>query len=471
VIETALLNTAVTPAACSGEQAARGGGLPRLMIRRGGALLALTAALCLWSLPGIVSAADATPPVDATKPITLDEAVKIARQNQGSVAVAQQSAAAATQRVRQARTGTMPSVTGDVSYNVSGDTSRASGGDFRTSSQSSNGAQPRVSLNYTLYDGGLTQSSVRQAQANAAASSAGVDSVLNSLTFMVSQDFFNQLRAERTLDLRREQERLADEQLKSVEARIQAGSAADADRALPLSELRNRQVDRIQAENDLRTASTLLRNAMGLEVGAPLKLTEPPEANAAPPSLESLIQTAQRQRPEVLQAKARVQAAEAAVSSARISRLPRVDSTVTGSMTPEDNSRRREWVAGLSVSMPLFDAGLTHAREEESKASLRSTQADMDQTVKDVASDVESAYNSLSSARERVTAAKLALDAAKVNLDSTTERYNLGSSGSSVLSLVTAQVQYATAANSSIGAQFDLRVAQAQLEQAIGARK
>lgn len=434
------------------------------------AILAVTPAS--WARASETGAA-VTIPASASAPmeetLTLDRAIGIAWANYGSIATARESVTAARERVRQARTGTLPMVSGDVSYAVSGSGGRVGTG-FGTA-QSDTGVQPRVSMDYNVYDGGVTRAAVRQALANVTGSEASLASARNNVAYTVAQSFYSQLRAERILTLRKEQESLAEEQLKSVEARIEAEDAAAADRALPLSELRNRQVDRVQAQNDIAIAANALRNVMGLAAGPPLKLA----AVAAPaddlPKLPELIETALRERPEVVQAQARVKSAQAAVDVARINRRPRVDTTVGYSFTPESDSKRSGWDAGASVSMPIFDFGLSLSRQREAEADVRSANEELQQTARDVTADVTEAYNSLLNARERVSASGLAVDAARVNLDAATERYRLGASGSSVLTLITAQVQYATASNSSIEADYDRMIARAQLDRALGLRK
>ena len=194
---------------------------------------------------------------------------------------------------------------------------------------------------------------------------------------------------------------------------------------------------------------------MGLPAGEPIQLKEPADAAQNDLKLEELIQTALGRRPEVAQARARVTSAEASVDMARISRRPRVDTTLGASYTPENDSQRKGWDAGASVSMPVFDFGLSRSRQKEAEADARSAVENLRQAEKDVTADVTEAYNNLLSARARVSASRLARDAAKVNLDQETERYRLGATGSAVLSVFTAQVQYAAAGNSLIDAEYD----------------
>ena len=404
-------------------------------------------------------------PAAPTAPVSLEEAIRIAETNHGSVTVAEESVEAARQRVRIARTGTLPIVTGEIGYRGAG--TSASGGGLSDGTRFDQGPQPRVVLNYEVFDGGLTRAAVRQAQANVLANRAGLGTTQNNLAYTVATNYFAQLRAERLLALRRSQEELAAEQLRSVEARIRVEEVAEAEQALPLSELRNRQVDRIEAENDVRVSANALRNVMGLLPGPPLRLVEREDAAATLPTVEALRATAERLRPEVIQAAARLRVAEQSVSIARIRRRPRLSTGLNVNLTP-NNDQRAAWDVGAAISMPLWDAGLTRAQEREAQADLRASRAQLEQVRKDVTAEVEEAYLILVNARERLAASALAVDAARVNLESTTARFQRGVTGITVVNLSQAQVQYDTANTNAIQARFDVHLAQAQLERAIG---
>ena len=427
------------------------------------------------------------PPLTPDQPITLQEAIQIAFQNHANIAVAEENVEAARQRVRQARTGTLPQVNAEVGYRGAG--TSGLGGLFggaptrtvvrpggtpervRVDTDTANfdqGIQPRIGLNYTVFNGGLTRANVRQARAGVESSQASLVSVRNNQEFLVTTNYLFQLRAERLLELRRAQEQLAVEQLRSVQARIREGSAAIADEALPRSELLNRQVDRIAAENDVRVAANALRNSMGLPVGPPLRLVEVPESPDPLPSLDSLRELARRQRPEVVQAEAQVRIAQQGVSIARINRLPRLDTTFSFNVNPNNPLNRSDFAVGAAVSLPIWDAGLTHAREQEARTDVQSTSAQLEQARKDVTAEVEEAYLNLVNARERLIASRLAVEAAQVNMAVTTERYARGLAGVDIVELIQAQVQFANASNNAIQALYDILLAQAELNRAIG---
>jgi len=399
--------------------------------------------------------------------ITLQDAIRIAQQNHGSVVVAQQSVESAQQRVRQARVGTLPRVTGEVDYRGRG-VSTWSNRSGLGGTQFDQGLQPKVSVSYTILDGGLTSAEVKQAKAGVQTNEAGLVSTRNNLAFTVASNYLAQLRAAKILELRKAQEQLAATQLESVEARIKAGSAAEADRALVLSEFRNRQVDRIQAENEFRVAANSLRNSMGLPVGPPLRLVELEENLQDLPPVEQLREIALRQRPEVIQAEARKRMAEAGLEIARIQRNPRLVTSAGLNATPEDPTQRSDWQLSMSVTMPLWDAGQSRARVLEAEAELQSAEAELEQLKKNIGAEVEEAYLNVTNARERLVASRLAADAARVNLEATTARYQQGVAGVSVVNLILAQVEYSTASTNAIQALYDVYLAQAQLDKALG---
>lgn len=414
---------------------------------------------------GSIQAARAAEPAG---PVTLSQAIEIAFQNQGSARSARLQAEAARERIAQEQSGNLPEVTGSVYYNVAGRRVSRAGGGFATT-ESNSGLQPEVTLSYNIFDSGLTSARVRQARSGAMAQEATLGAVQNDLALLVASDYYSQLRAEKLVGLRSEQVRLAEEQLRGVEARISVGDAAPADSALPLSELRNRQVDLIQATNDLAIAANNLRNTLGLPVGDPLLLVENSEGPETPGgTLEELQAEALENRPEIRRARMRVAGNRESISIARINRLPRLDTVFRSGVTPREDNQRSYWELGAVVSMPLFDAGASQARINEAQYSAKASEAELEQAIWDVSANVKEAWSNLSSARERLAASELAVDAARINLEQTTERYNLGASGVTVISLITAQVQFATASTNAIQAEYDLKLAEMQLSRAVG---
>ncbi|MCC2672906.1 MAG: type secretion outer membrane protein TolC family, partial [Armatimonadetes bacterium] len=151
-----------------------------------------------------------------------------------------------------------------------------------------------------------------------------------------------------------------------------------------------------------------------------------------------------------------------------IQRKPRLDTTFAFNVAPNNPFERSNFSVGAAVSMPLWDAGLTHAREQVARTDVNAAAAQLEQVRKDVGADVVEAYLNLANSRERLEASRLAVEAAQVSLEQTTARYERGLAGVTVVDLIQAQVQFANASNAAIQALYDMHLAQAQLNRAIG---
>jgi outer membrane protein len=412
--------------------------------------------------------APAVPAPEATvRPITIQEAIQIAFRNHADVAIASQGIVLARQRVTEAKTGTLPSLVGGLTYSGRGVSDL--GGVFgpgRDSTRSDNGPLPTIAARQTLFDSSQTRLQVRQARTDVTSAEAGLQNTRRLLAFDVTSNYIQLLRSQKQFDLRKEQVRLAQEQLDLVDGRIAAGAAATADRFPPIRELRLAQERQIAAQNDVNVSASALRNSMGLPLGPPLRVADLPEATFEVPSLEASVADAIRLRPDLTQDVASVESSRAGLSLARVRKGPVLTSSVGFNVTPKDTISRSDWNFLTGVSMPIWDAGLTRAREREAAASLESNRARLEQARKDVEAEVQQAHLNLASAKERVDASRASVDAARVALEAANARYQQGLA--ITVDLTDAQLGFITASNDAINAIYDYYLARAQLNRAIG---
>lgn len=418
--------------------------------------------------PGPAAPAPAAGAAEATeRPITIQEAIDIAFRNHADVAIASQGIVSARQRVTQARTGTLPSVTGGVTFSGRG-TSDLGGafGAGPTSTRYDNGAQPAIQARQTLFDTGLTRLQVRQARFGVTSAEAALVNTRRLLAFTVTSDYIQLLRNQKQYDLTKEQVRLAQEQLDLIDARIGAGAAAASDRFPLLRELRLAQERQIAARNDVNVSASALRNSMGLPLGPPLRVADLPEPLYQVPTLQESLAEAVRLRPDLAQAVASVETATAGLSLAHTRRRPLLTGSLGFNVTPNDAVSRSDWNFLTGVSMPLWDAGLTRAQEREAAATLDSNRARLEQTRKDVEAEVQQAHLNVASAKERVDASRASVEAARVALEAANARYQQGLA--ITVDLTDAQLGFITASTDAINALYDYYLARAQLSRASG---
>jgi outer membrane protein len=416
----------------------------------------------------------ATPPDTAApdpslpaEPLTLEQAIAIAYQNHGDITVAERNLSSARTRIIDARSGTRPDVTAGVTFAGRGVNDLGSAfGNVDRESSFDQGPMPGLQLRYNPFDSGQTRTAVRGAQANVRGAEAGVANTRSILAFDVTNNYYEQLRAQRLVELSQEQVRQAEEQLRFVEARIEVGSEADVNRFQVQVEVANARVTLLRNQNQVRQAGAALRATMGLPVGPPPRLATVAQPQVAVPSLEESLAEARRNHPQLLQEQASVEAAQADLRLAGLRRRPIFTTTTSFNLNPRDERTKSDWNFVAGVAMPIWDAGVTRAREQDARYQVESAQAREEQTQIDISTSVQQAVLNIQNAAERLDASRIAVESATRNLEAANERYRQGVV--TVIEITTAQLNYFEAQNNAVSALYDYYIAQAQLQRAVG---
>lgn len=458
---------------------------------------------------------------DESEALTLEQSIALALRQNGDTLAANRSFAAASQSVRAARSDLYPQVSGTANYayssqNNSVTTIDNTGGGSNTFSTRSGQTTTGLNLSQNLFDGGRVRTQVRQAQASALGAAGNVGTARNALAYEVAQRFYEQLRQSRLVTQRQGQVALAQSQLALVQAQFQAGSVARSDIQSVLVNVSQAQLDLSTAKNDLRVAQTNFRNSLGLERGAALVLRDDLPASALPTAqdlqaivsptssatadgattngatangatvaapvsvpvgsstipaaptldaLESYVALADRLRPDILQARASLQSAQASTKLAQINARPQITASAGYTVDPRDTGTRG-FTFSTGLSLPVFDAGGRRASVNAAKDSAAAAQINLEQTRKDVAADVEAAYVDIVGQQDRLQNARTLLEQARVNLENATAKYRAGAG--IILDIVNAQTQLFNAQNTYTGIVYDAQTSRLNLDRATG---
>ena len=424
--------------------------------------------------PTIVPAYDST---DRAVPITLDEAIRRARQNAPASIQARGTERANRAAVRSAYGSLLPNVSldfgGSRQFTDPNSRTRVVEGVTQTLAAPRWNYSNGLSLNMTLFNGGRNLYDIGIAKANVAVAEAGGVAQEFQVALNVSQQFYNALAARELEDAARAQLALAVQQLHYSEVRVKNGVATKSDSLRSLIQLGNAQLALLTAQTNLRSADAALTRLISSDV----TVTAAPEDTLLPP-LDSLgLDTVSLARlaengPAVRQAQSALDAARSSRRAARAPYLPTVSAGYSrgGSgfgrfgfgTDPYSYSGR----FSLSLSYPLFDGfsreeGTVRAdvAEENASASLRDARLAARQLL------VQN-VDLLRTAQQRVTVQEISVTAAREDLRVQQLRYNAGAS--TLLDVLTSQNQLSQAQTALIQARFDARVARAQLEALIG---
>ncbi len=272
--------------------------------------------------------------------------------------------------------------------------------------------QGSLNLEMLLYDGLARRSAVRQAQALSEVAGHAVDDVRSRVVAEAVAGYLN-LQASRGIldaqDRRLEALRLEEARVRNLYAvgriaevevlRLDAAIAqAEAERTLRATTLHN-------AERDLARLLGLDAEPISAEGLRPQRLLD-----AEPLSRDGLLAVARTDNRRIRQARARVEAAELAVTAARSGRKPRLSAAanLTEYGSTEFNFAT-EWQAGLRFSVPLYTGGRTARKIAQAQAARDEAAQELLAVQRGVESSVDHALGAWEAARERERSLKLAV--------------------------------------------------------------
>lgn len=398
------------------------------------------------------------------RPVTLKECIDYAFANHSSVLIAKRSVLSSSAAVTVARAGFIPQITASSMYsNSDSNPSLPSGSSGRM-------LQHTIGVTEYLIDGWRTPTALRQALASEKIALAELEQVRQERILAVTTAYFEALRTKRLADIAQQTLNEAQQQRDLVQARIDAGDAAQVDIYPVEVQLANAKLSKIKADNNARLAADTLRNAIGLGRGQALMLVEVDESklssNIAP--LDDYLAEALKSRPEILSYEAQLQSQNAALSYAKLQRMPVPTVSMSYKRGYGDVSFDSSWEIGVGLSLSIFDGGALAADVRSAKARLESIQLAYEQKKKDIINEVEQAYLNYKSALEQLEASKTNVLLAQKNVEVAREKYSQGLG--IAIEITTAEVAYSEALANNAQALYDSYVAYAQLEKAVGRR-
>ncbi len=247
-----------------------------------------------------------------------------------------------------------------------------------------------------------------------------------------------------------------------------AGTGSKLETARADLEYQNEIQTLSEYSTDFETAKLSLAQLIDMEQGRPIELTDSPQFDqAVSVSLDSSIQEAFAQRPDLQSAKTQEKALQLAIEKAQAQYAPVVGVTGQLSRTGSDPSNTDEaWFLGATVTIPIFTGGNIKGQIEQAKTQLKEQKENTKELESKIELDVRTAAISLNAAVDQVLASRQGVASAEITLKLTRDRYTEGIITN--VEVVDAQDTLARAQDNEIRALYNYNLAKANLSKAIG---
>jgi outer membrane protein TolC len=232
----------------------------------------------------------------------------------------------------------------------------------------------------------------------------------------VKQAFYALLQAAKLLTVAEQTLAQTEGHLRQAEAFFRAGSRPRFDVTRAEVDVNSAQLGLINARNSVRLRTIALANAMGVEPAGDIDIEDTLAQPVVLPTLEQAQTDALKNRPDMLKAGSDIRSAEARVKSEKSNYLPTlsangaynwVNGTTEMGVLPGTNIPLRgdignSWSAGVTLTLPLYEGGLTKGRVSEARANQRVLEAQRDELKQSILFEVNQAYADLESASARI---------------------------------------------------------------------
>ena len=326
---------------------------------------------------------------------------------------------------------------------------------------------PRVELLIPVYNGGMVQSYVDQAQSYARAAQSGDRLARQQLTKQVLMAYQGVHTARAFIKVAEEGKAAAEEYVRITEKLHRQGMAVKSDLLSAKVNLEEVKLKLVAAKNTEATALDQLHLLMGKPLHEALDVGPPVMPDMLPGSADDLRQQALDSHAGLHALRDQVQGAGSAVAAARASARPQFNVMLRGDINDEGlGFSSSSYTVGGVLSWTAFDGGTSKAGVDRAEAQRTEVAAKLRQAEDGIAFQVGQARRKAQEAEEAIAARASAVAQATEAQRLVQKRYENGVG--TLIEVLSAQAQLDKARAELVAARYDLAVNRAELKRAVG---
>ncbi len=407
------------------------------------------------------------------KEIGVDEAIKVAIDNQPLIVARIGDYQATIQSIYIALAPQLPQLTGQWNgfeqktvSSVQSPSGQLSPTRSVTVSSTSLSTTATVTASQLLWDFGKTLAAVAAARAGAKSSAEDVEIQKDETVRLVKEAYFNLLLNERLVSVSQAALERALVNLRSARGFFDVGTQPKSTVTRAEVDVANAQVSLIGALNDVVISRTTLNTLMGIPVNTPTRVKDLLAYQHVGFEPKTLLPEAFARRPEYRQIKARFEQADETVKVQFRNFFPSVTASGTYGSARADMNEIYNY--GVQLNWSIFDGGGKIALYKQAKAQRDAAQARVRDTELTIWTEVEQAYNTVVQSEEAIASATKAVESADENFRLSQGRFDAGVAN--IIELTDAQLLLTNAQGDLARALANYRIFLARLERNLGRR-
>jgi outer membrane protein len=416
---------------------------------------------CLWIInllfmvPQDIAAAEL---IGKGEKINLERGIDIALKKHPQIRAAEHNIEASRSKIGQSRAGYYPQI--KWSTGLSRNSSSLKAAPYNDYSSS-------VTLSQNIFDFNRVGTRVDIQTLNLESSRADLRDTVQKIILGVKQAYYERLRARRLMDINDETVKQLEQHLETAKGFYEVGVKPKFDVTKAEVDLSNARLNLLKAENTFRIAVVTLNNALGMPEAPPYDVEEDVAYQKyAAGDLDSSLKKAYLTRPDLQSLLWKKEAAQRSIALAKKDYYPVLSGNAGYGWSGEKPPLENGWNIGASLNFDLFSGFSTKYQTDEAVAVLDVLRANEESLRQTIRLEVEQSLANLQEAEKRILTAEISVKQAEENLDLAQGRYAAGVGNP--LEVTDALLAQGNARTALSGALYDRKIAEANLEKAMG---
>ena len=405
--------------------------------------------------------------------LTLDSAIALVVSNHPALQQAEHQIEASRAQVGSSRSSFYPQISGNGSYTRLGPVPTIDlpgAGSFSTVPKDNWNFY--LGVNQLVYDFGRRERGVDLAKSGITTAKDSEGLIKSQLAYATIQVFYSILYLQQEIVVIDDQISDLTKLLDITKEKARTGTATDFDVLTTQVRVSAAETQKVDIERQLRNQITTLKQLTGIPAEQPLNTVGDFFTSVVSPSIDSLLDAALQQRPEMRLAEDAVTTASLRHEVASLSRRPTVSVGVQvgfkNGYFPDLATLKGDFVAGASINMPIFTGYRVESQEQLALADMNAARAHTKDVERQIKSEVRRALEDLRAGSDKIQNAEIQVRQAEQALKMAEVRYQAGVITN--LDLLDAQTSVSQARLALIGAQYGYVVSKYALDQATGAQ-
>ncbi|MGX5688826.1 TolC family protein [Arcticibacter tournemirensis] len=412
---------------------------------------------------------------EAQQLLTLEDAVKIALENNYNIRLSKNNAAISANNVNLAEAGMLPAVTGNLNNNssIQNSSQTQADGSVRELDRARNSSTSYgVSLNWTVFDGVAMFSIYDELKELKKLGETNMRAtVLNTVSDVIN-NYYNLIRLKQELSATDTAVAISRLRLTTAQNRYKIGKAAKLEVLTATVDLNTDTTNLLRQRDYVRSAKITLNELLARDVNTPFEVTDTIVVDNQL-QYDRLQQLSSQQNPAIQTAFINERIARLNLKQVKANRYP-VIGLATGYNFSRSHSelgfardsRGRGLTYGVTASVNIFNGFLQRRYEKNAEIQIDNANLEYERQKQNINAQLLSAYQTYQTNLELVKLEKSNQDVAKQNMDITLAKFRLGSV--TPVEFREAQRNYLDASVRFTDAQYQAKAAEIALKELAG---